>query len=49
MTPYPGMIVSVNRLRGKVLSVSGGRVRVDFNHPLAGKTLRFDVEVVEIK
>jgi FKBP-type peptidyl-prolyl cis-trans isomerase 2 len=27
--------------------VSGGRVRVDFNHPLAGKTLVYEVEVRE--
>lgn len=43
--PYPGMPVSINRLRGRVLSVSGGRVRVDFNHPLAGKSLEYEVEI----
>jgi len=47
MTPYPGMLVNINRLRGRVLSVSGGRVRVDFNHPLAGKELECDVEIKE--
>jgi FKBP-type peptidyl-prolyl cis-trans isomerase 2 len=47
MTPYPGMLVNINRLRGRVLSVSGGRVRVDFNHPLAGKELEYDVEIKE--
>ena len=45
MTPYPGMHVTINNISGRVLSVSGGRVRVDFNHPLAGKTLEYDVEV----
>jgi len=43
--PYPGMIVTINNLPGKVLSVTGGRVRVDFNHPLSGKTLEYDVEI----
>jgi FKBP-type peptidyl-prolyl cis-trans isomerase 2 len=43
----PGMIVSIQNMRGKVLSVSGGRVRVDFNHPLAGKTLVYDLEIKE--
>lgn len=45
MDPYPGMPVTINRLMGRVLSVSGGRVRVDFNHPLAGKTLEYEVEI----
>jgi FKBP-type peptidyl-prolyl cis-trans isomerase 2 len=45
ITPYPGMEVTVNKIRGRVLSVSGGRVRVDFNHPLAGKTLEYEVEI----
>jgi FKBP-type peptidyl-prolyl cis-trans isomerase 2 len=47
MDPYPGMPVNVNNLTGRVLSVSGGRVRVDFNHVLAGKTLEYEIEVKE--
>ncbi len=43
--PSPGMIVQADNLRGKVLSVSSGRVRVDFNHPLAGKTLIYNVKI----
>jgi len=45
--PYPGMFITISRLKGSVLSVSGGRVRVDFNHPLAGKNLEYDVEIKE--
>jgi len=45
--PQPGMWITVNNLRGKVLSVSGGRVKIDFNHPLAGKRLEYDVEIKE--
>ena len=45
--PYPGMIITINNIHGKILSVSGGRVRVDFNHPLSGKTLEYDVEIKE--
>jgi len=41
----PGSFVTINRLRGKILSIDGGRVRVDFNHPLAGKTLVYDIEI----
>jgi FKBP-type peptidyl-prolyl cis-trans isomerase SlyD len=32
-----------------VTDVGGDKVKVDGNHPLAGQTLHFDVEVVEIR
>jgi FKBP-type peptidyl-prolyl cis-trans isomerase 2 len=47
MNPYPGMVINANGIYGKVLSVSSGRVRVDFNHPLAGKILEYEVEIKE--
>jgi FKBP-type peptidyl-prolyl cis-trans isomerase 2 len=47
---YPGSVVTVNNLHGKVLSVDGGRVKVDFNHHLAGKILEYEIEIVgEVK
>ena len=45
--PKPGMIFNADNMRGRVLTVSGGRVEVDFNHPLAGKTLVYDIEIIE--
>jgi len=36
-------------LRGVVTEVGESEATVDFNHPLAGKTLVFDVKIVEIK
>jgi FKBP-type peptidyl-prolyl cis-trans isomerase 2 len=45
MQPVPGLVVEVNGRQGKVQSVSGGRVRVDFNHPLAGKELEYELRV----
>ncbi|WP_461867023.1 FKBP-type peptidyl-prolyl cis-trans isomerase [Thermococcus sp.] len=50
--PFPGMDIEVTteggkKLKGRVLSVSSGRVRVDFNHPYAGKTLLYEVEILE--
>ncbi len=39
--PFPGMPVEINNERGRVQSVSGGRVRVDFNHELSGKPLEY--------
>ncbi len=51
LRPYPGMEVEVSsggkKLKGRVITVSGGRVRVDFNHPLAGKTLVYRVKILE--
>jgi len=47
INPIPGQTVTVNKAKGTILSNDGGRVRVDFNHPLAGKTLVYDVEIVE--
>lgn len=46
----PSSFVNVNNVKGKVISVDGGRIRVDFNHPLAGKVLEYEIEIVsEIK
>jgi|APHM01.1.fsa_nt_gi FKBP-type peptidyl-prolyl cis-trans isomerases 2 len=36
----------IGNRRGRVLSNESGRVRIDFNHPLAGQELEYDVEVV---
>ena len=43
--PTPGAWININGIRGKILSSDGGRIRVDFNHPLAGKVLEYEVEV----
>ena len=43
--PVPVMVFKADNSEGRVLSVSGGRVKIDFNHPLAGKVLMYDVEV----
>jgi peptidylprolyl isomerase len=43
--PYPGARVTVEGKTGLVQSAGGGRVRVDFNPVLAGKTLVYDITV----
>ncbi len=48
VNPYPGMRVTLDNRVGRVLSVNSGRVRVDLNHPLAGKTLHYKVEAKEM-
>ena len=37
------------RMNGVVKAVGEESVTMDFNHPMAGKTLNFDVEVVEVR
>ncbi|MFH1787132.1 MAG: peptidylprolyl isomerase [archaeon] len=42
----PGAPVQIGGIPGTISSVSGGRVRVDFNHPLAGRELAYEITVV---
>jgi len=45
IVPEVGMEVSVGGRRGTITAVTAGRVRVDFNNPLAGRTLRYAFKV----
>jgi len=45
--PFPGLVVDVNGNAGRIQSVSGGRVRVDFNNDLAGKTVEYELKIVK--
>ena len=42
-----GEEVMIGNQRGKVISKGSGRVKIDFNHPLAGKDLEYWIEVQE--
>lgn len=44
--PYPGATVNIRGSTGTIQTVTPGRVRVDFNHPLAGRTLIYKFKVV---
>jgi len=48
VNPYPGLEVQLGNRRGTVMSVGAGRVKVDFNNPLAGKDLLYKFTVKEI-
>ena len=53
MEPKEGIIVTLkakdgNMMNAIVKEVKGDKMILDFNHPLAGKTLNFHVKVVEI-
>ena len=49
----PGLIVGFEtpdgeELPGTVLSLDADSVEVDFNHPLAGRNVIFDVEIIDV-
>ena len=46
--PHPHLQVNVDGQAGIIKTVSGGRTLVDFNHPLSGKELVYEVEVKRI-
>ncbi|MBQ0712563.1 MAG: FKBP-type peptidyl-prolyl cis-trans isomerase, partial [Porticoccus sp.] len=49
----PGMVVSIQTNEGvrpvTLIKVGKFNVDIDTNHPLAGKTLTFDVEIVDVR
>ena len=54
ITPEAGMTLLAQTQNGQSLPVKIAKVKkdsvvIDFNHPLAGKTLNFEVEVVDVK
>jgi len=46
INPVPGVIFNFDNRMAKILTVSGGRVMVDFNNPLSGKDIVYDVKVL---
>lgn len=46
--PQRGMFVNVNGMVAKVISVAGGRVLIDMNHPLAGKETIYRFKILRI-
>jgi FKBP-type peptidyl-prolyl cis-trans isomerase 2 len=46
MNPVRGMTLQMDNQVAKVISVSGGRVMVDFNNPLAGKEIDYDFKIL---
>jgi len=54
MVLEPGVVVSFadarqQELPGVISRVEGDEVDVDFNHPLAGRTLEFEVEILDVE
>lgn len=51
--PEPGAIMLFTAMDGSempgvIREVNGDSITVDFNHPLAGQTIHFDIEVLDI-
>ena len=46
VVPQPGLTIDVDGEKGTVNRVSGGRVIVNFNHPLAGKKVTYLVKIL---
>ena len=45
--PYPGMRVTLDGQMATIKSVSSGRIVVDFNHLLAGHSLKYKIKLIE--
>ena len=46
INPIPGAMFNFDGKIAKILTVSGGRIMVDFNNPLAGKTVVYDIKIL---
>jgi FKBP-type peptidyl-prolyl cis-trans isomerase 2 len=47
MNPYPGLQINAEGRIGTVRSVNGGRIILDFNHPLAGRELIYTYKIIK--
>jgi len=45
LDPEPGMRIQIKNRIGTITNMTSGRVRVDFNDPLAGKNLKYDYTI----
>jgi hypothetical protein len=48
ITPVPGIQVNLDGKVGQIRTVGAGRVQVDYNHPLAGRTLVYEVAIQDV-
>lgn len=47
INPYPGLVLQLDNVIARVISVSGGRVTIDFNNPLAGKSVDYKFKIIK--
>lgn len=46
--PVPGLRVNINGLVGTIRAVTGGRTIVDFNHPLSGRDVVYELNILRV-
>ncbi|MBD3310122.1 peptidylprolyl isomerase [Candidatus Woesearchaeota archaeon] len=46
--PVPGLQVNIDGAMGTIRTVTGGRTVVDFNHPLSGKEVVYDIDLKRV-
>ena len=44
--PIPGLRVNIDGVLATIVSTTGNRILVDYNHPLAGKEVVYEVEIL---
>ena len=45
INPFPGLQINFDGIIGTIITAGSGRVIVDFNHPLAGKELIYEIKI----
>lgn len=45
---YIGAPVNINNRQGHLSYLAAGRARIDYNHPMAGKTLKYTFKIVKV-
>lgn len=48
INPVPNLQVNIDGAFGTIKTVSGGRIIVDFNHPMSGKAVKYEVKINKI-
>lgn len=48
INPFPGLQINASGMIGTIVTVSSGRTIIDFNHPLAGRNLIYEIKINRI-
>lgn len=46
INPYPGMVLNLDNLMARIITISGARVITDLNNPLAGKEIHYKFLII---
>jgi len=46
--PQPGLQINIDGMMGTIRTAAGGRIIVDFNHPLSGKEIIYNIKLNKI-